>query len=150
MEHVNKAIQVSNLTFAYNGSSVLNNVSFEIEAGSLCFILGQNGTGKSTLLKIIAGLLKNQSGTVNVFGNNNSKLSYTERAKIIGFLNQQHKAVFPFSVEDVVLTGRAAYINYIPKDSDKKAVNEAIEKLESNICAIAIIPNYRVENSNWL
>lgn len=123
------AIAIKELGFSYNGNKVLHNVNVEIEAGKLTFILGQNGSGKSTLLKIIAGLLSAQTGSVNVFGNNNSKLSYTERAKFIGFLNQQHKAVFPFSVEDVVLTGRAGFINYIPKETDKIAVIEAIEKV---------------------
>jgi iron complex transport system ATP-binding protein len=129
MEQVNKAIQISNLSFGYNGSFVLDNVNIDIEAGKLTFILGQNGSGKSTLLKIFAGLLNAQKGTINLLGNDNSKLSFSERSKLIGFLNQQHNAVFPFSVEDVVLTGRAGFINYIPKESDKTAAIEAIEKV---------------------
>ena len=129
MGQVNKAISVNNLSFAYNGSHVLNEVNTDIEAGKLTFILGKNGGGKSTFLRILAGLLPYQTGVVHIWGNDNSKLSYTERAKIIGFLNQQHKAVFPFTVEEVVLTGRAGYITFIPKESDKQAAYNAIEKI---------------------
>lgn len=123
-----KAISIQKLCFSYREKQILYDVDLEIETGKLSFILGQNGTGKSTLLKIIAGLLNAQCGSISVFGNNSNTMSYPERAKIIGFLNQQHKAVFPFSVEDVVLTGRAAYVNYIPKAIDKKIASEAIEK----------------------
>lgn len=129
MGQVNKAISVSNLSFAYNGSHVLNEVNIDIEGGKLTFILGKNGGGKSTFLRILAGLLPYQTGDVHILGNDNSKLNYTERARIIGFLNQQHKAVFPFTVEEVVLTGRAGYINFIPKESDMQAAYNAIEKI---------------------
>ena len=129
MEQINKVIQVSNLTFAYDGPAILNKINIDIEAKKLTFILGRNGSGKSTLLKIFAGLLHSQEGKTSIMGNDSSKLTFLERSKLIGFLNQQHKAVFPFSVEDVVLTGRAGFINYIPKENDKKETLRAIEKV---------------------
>ncbi len=128
MDQVKKAIEVKNLSFAYEGQEVLDSVNFSVETESLTFILGRNGSGKSTLLKIIAGILKAPSGEIKIYGSDNSKFTYAERARIIGFLSQQHKAVFPFSVEDVVLTGRAAYVNYIPCEQDRDAAAEAIEK----------------------
>jgi len=124
-----KAIQVHNLGFFYKNVCVLDNVNADIETGKLTFILGKNGSGKSTFLRILAGLLPYQKGDIHILGNDNSKLNYTERSKIVGFLNQQHKAVFPFSVEEVVLTGRAGYVSYIPKEIDKQAANLAIEKV---------------------
>lgn len=129
MEQLNNAIRVRNLSFAYNGSYILDNINIDIEAKKLTFILGQNGSGKSTFLKILAGLLNSQNGITNILGYNSSKLTFPERSKLIGFLNQQHKAVFPFSVEDVVLTGRAGFINYIPKNTDKEASIQAMKKV---------------------
>ncbi len=129
MGQINKAITVKNLSFAYNGSHVLDNVNAFIEEGKLSFILGKNGSGKSTFLRILAGLLPYEMGDVHIFGNDTLKLSYAKRATIVGFLNQHHKAIFPFSVEDVVLTGRAGYVNFIPKKSDKQAASVAIEKI---------------------
>jgi iron complex transport system ATP-binding protein len=128
MEQLNKAISVTDLSFAYSDPVILKDVDIEIESGKLTFILGQNGSGKSTFLKILAGLLPFQKGSIKISGKESKKLSYSERSKMTGFLNQSHKAVFPFSVSDVVLTGRAGFINYIPKKTDIAAAGQAMEK----------------------
>jgi iron complex transport system ATP-binding protein len=128
MEQLNRALSIQNLSFSYHDSLILNDVDFDIEAGKLTFILGQNGSGKSTLLKLLSGLLTSQKGIINISGKDSRELSFSERSKLTGFLNQQHKAIFPFSVEDVVLTGRAGFINYIPREDDRKASFIAMEK----------------------
>jgi iron complex transport system ATP-binding protein len=128
MEQLNKAIRVTGLSFAYEGYAVLQDVNVEIETGKLTFILGRNGSGKSTFLRILAGLLPIQQGIATVFGADSKTLSHIQRARIMGFLNQQHKPVFPFSVEDVVLTGRVGFVKYIPGKSDRQAVLLAMEK----------------------
>jgi iron complex transport system ATP-binding protein len=128
MEQLNKAIRVTGLSFAYSGFAVLQDVNVEIETGKLTFILGRNGSGKSTFLRILAGLLPIQKGIATVLGVDSKSLSYTERARIMGFLNQQHKPVFPFSVEDVVLTGRAGFVKFIPDKSDRLAAASAMDK----------------------
>jgi iron complex transport system ATP-binding protein len=107
---------------------VLNDVNVDIEAGKLTVILGRNGSGKSTFLRILAGIIPYNTGSVSIMGMDNSNLSFAQRAKILGFMNQHHEAVFPFSVEEVVLTGRAGYINYLPKDIDKQAAFQAMER----------------------
>jgi iron complex transport system ATP-binding protein len=128
MEQLIKAISVRNLSFAYNGSSVLDNTDIDIETGKLTFILGKNGSGKSTFLKIVAGLLSTQNGVVNIAGNDISKLSFAKRSKLIGFLNQNHKAIFPFSVLDVVITGRAGFVKFVPGKKDIMEAEKAIER----------------------
>jgi iron complex transport system ATP-binding protein len=129
MEQLDHAIIATDLSFGYQNSLILDHANVDIEAGKLTFILGQNGSGKSTLLKILAGLLTAQKGNLAIAGKDASKLSFQERSKLLGFLNQQHKAIFPFSVEDVVLTGRAGFINYIPKETDRAASIQAMEKV---------------------
>ena len=128
MEQLNNAITVSNLSFSYNGSVILNDLNIDIKPEKLTFILGQNGSGKSTFLKVIAGLLVSQKGVIKILGNDSDSLSFTDRSKLTGYLNQQHKAIFPFSVEDVVLTGRAGFIRYVPKEADKAASDNAMRK----------------------
>ena len=61
-------VRLESVTAGYDGRAALENVSIRIDAGSLVAILGPNGGGKSTLLKVIAGLLKPWSGTVEVLG----------------------------------------------------------------------------------
>jgi iron complex transport system ATP-binding protein len=129
MEQLKYAIEVSNLTFAYNGSLVLDRVNINIESGKLTFVLGRNGSGKSTLLKIMAGLIHNQGGVVEILGNDISRITYSERSRLTGYLGQQHKAVFPFSVEDVILTGRAGHIKFFPGEADKIATERAMERV---------------------
>jgi iron complex transport system ATP-binding protein len=128
MGQLNAAIRVSGLSFSYNGRPILQNVNTEISAGKLTFILGKNGSGKSTFLRLLGGLLAIQAGKAEALGEDLTALSYAERASLIGFLNQQHKAVFPFSVEEVVLTGRAGFVQFVPKAKDRDAALKAIEK----------------------
>jgi iron complex transport system ATP-binding protein len=69
-------------------------------------VIGPNGTGKSTLLKCIDGLLKVRSGTVSVDGRPTRKMGKMEMARQFGYVPQKSFALFPFSVFDMVLMGR--------------------------------------------
>lgn len=87
------------LSFSYDGSVVLNNVSFHVEKGDYLCIIGENGAGKSTLMKGLLGLKKQDTGTITY-------REGTEKTKI-GYLPQQNKLQnnFPASCFEVVLTG---------------------------------------------
>ena len=63
-----KIVTVENLNFSYGPVKVLKNVSFDIKKGEFLAVIGPNGGGKSTLLKILLGILKPDSGKVSVFG----------------------------------------------------------------------------------
>ena len=93
-------ISCRNLSFAYEGGTVLDGIDFSIEAGSYLCIVGENGSGKSTLMKGILGLKAPSGGTIE-FGDG---LKHTE----IGYLPQQTELQrdFPASVYEVVLSGR--------------------------------------------
>ena len=62
------AIEVKDLCFAYEEALVIDNVSFSIEKGQYCTIVGHNGSGKSTVAKLIAGLLEKKSGSIMIDG----------------------------------------------------------------------------------
>ena len=124
-----KAISVQNLSFSYSGRNVLKDVDVDIHHGQLTMILGRNGSGKSTFLRILAGLLPFKVGHIQVMDQDLAKSSLSERAKSIGFLAQHHKPVFPFSVFDVVLTGRASYVHLIPGKEDRKKVFKALDQI---------------------
>jgi iron complex transport system ATP-binding protein len=126
MATMKNIIEVRNLSFAFNGQQVLSSVSLDIRPGELTVLLGQNGSGKSTLLRLMAGILAYQEGSVKVDGQQVSRLTYRQRARIMAFLPQKHKAVFPFTVEEVVLTGRAAHVAYVPSRQDLEVAQEAI------------------------
>ena len=63
-------IRIRDVDFSYNGSLILEDVDLNIQSGDFVSIVGPNGGGKTTLLKIILGLLKPTRGTVELFGSN--------------------------------------------------------------------------------
>jgi iron complex transport system ATP-binding protein len=124
------ALIVEGLTFSYRGHPVLTDIFIQIPKGTFTVLLGKNGSGKSTLLKCLAGLLPFEVGRILVQGNDLRQLSLAARARHIGYLSQFHQAVFPFTVEDVVLTGRASYVYFTPGKKDKEKAEAAIRRMD--------------------
>ena len=98
-------VEIRDLTFSYDGSPVLEDVNLAIAARDFVSIVGPNGGGKTTLVKLILGLLVPNRGTVRVFGR-----SPAQARPRIGYLPQNVNVDprFPVSVRDVVLMGRLA------------------------------------------
>ena len=77
-----KLLSVKNLTFKYGNDIILKNVNFNIYKGKNIAILGRNGGGKSTLVKVILGFLKKTSGEINFFIENIDCIIYCDRFKM--------------------------------------------------------------------
>ncbi|MCP1145298.1 metal ABC transporter ATP-binding protein [Lysinibacillus endophyticus] len=113
-------IEMKNVSFQYEYTQVLNNISFKVNEGDFLAILGPNGSGKSTLLKILLGLLKPQSGEIKLFGQPNETFRQREW---IGYVSQKSNAFnsgFPATVEEVVksgLTKKVGMFKRMPKDA---------------------------------
>jgi iron complex transport system ATP-binding protein len=122
------AIRVSELRGGYGAQPVLDRVSLRVGRGRFTALLGRNGSGKSTLLKAIGGQLPSD-GEILVMGQDLSRISTRERARRIGYLPQFHSPVFAFSVEDVVLTGRAAQVATLPGAADRGAAKQALARV---------------------
>lgn len=97
------AIRCEQVSFAYGEIPILSNVSFTIQPLDAVALVGPNGGGKSTLLKLLLGLLTPQSGTIQVLG-----VTPHQARPRIGYMPQhlQYDPSFPVSVMDVVLMGR--------------------------------------------
>jgi len=96
----NPIIEVSHLYFSYNGSQVLSDVSLNIQEKEFVAFIGPNGGGKTTLIKLMLGILKPDSGAIRIMGHPPAK-----NAHRIGYVPQDisiNKS-FPISVIDVVL-----------------------------------------------
>lgn len=96
-------VEINNVTFAYNGQTALQDVSLEIRQGDFIAMIGPNGGGKTTLLKLILGLLKPDKGIIRVIGQSTQKAS-----ACIGYVPQDvHiNRSFPITAMDVVLMGK--------------------------------------------
>jgi len=96
-------IEINNLSFSYDTAPVLEDVSLRVEHGEFATIIGPNGGGKTTLLKLMLGMLKPIQGTINVLG------GAPEKTRLrVGYM-PQHADLdpqFPVGVMDVVLLGR--------------------------------------------
>jgi iron complex transport system ATP-binding protein len=126
---MNAAISIENLYFSYADCPILKNINLKVSARKFSVILGKNGCGKSTLFKVLTGINRFKKGSISILGENIEKLSVRQRAKKIGYLQQQHRPVFPFSVMDVVLTGRASHVALIPKKEDRIKAEAAIDRV---------------------
>lgn len=124
-------LDVKNISFSYENELIFENISFSIEKGDVLCILGPNGTGKTTLIKCLANIHEIDSGEIFIKGKNIKKLSLNEISKDVGYIPQSHIPTFPFSVFDVVLMGRAPYLNLgeNPKEEDKKIALDALKIL---------------------
>jgi len=118
-------IKCRDLSFAYDGETVLKNINFEINAGSYLCIVGENGSGKSTLMKGLLGLKTPESGSITL----GDGLKPTE----IGYLPQQTQIQrdFPASVYEVVLSGRLNSMGgrLFYNAQDKRAVSDNLERM---------------------
>ena len=98
------AIDIKNLSFGYGKSPVLTDVNLSIDENDFVAIIGPNGGGKSTLMRLMVGLLKPTSGTVRVFGE-----KVPTKKVAIGYVpqNTNKNIDFPITVGECVATGKA-------------------------------------------
>lgn len=122
-----KVLQIQKVSFRYRDVSVLKDVSFEIEEGEFVGIFGPNGGGKTTLLKIILGLLKPQSGHIKVFGQDP-----TDASNIMAYVPQglRFDRDFPISALEVVLGGCLSQTRWYWGRFSKPHKDSAMEALE--------------------
>ncbi|MEY9973713.1 zinc transport system ATP-binding protein [Lysinibacillus sp. RC46] len=122
-------IDIENVSFQYDYTQVLKNISFRVEEGDFLALLGPNGSGKSTLLKIILGLLKPMSGEIKLFGEPSSTFKHREW---IGYVSQKSNAFnsgFPATVQEVVKSGLSKKLGLFkrPGRDAKEKVLEALK-----------------------
>ncbi len=125
-------ISVENLSFAYKpGKTILENISFSIRSGCITSVLGPNGSGKTTLLKLLLGLNQPTSGTIRIFDRNITDMSFSERARRLAYVPQQHKAVFSYKVADIAAMGRLPHSGIFCQitAADEKIARENLEKM---------------------
>ncbi len=120
-------LEVSNLCLRYETGTVLEDVSFELNAGERLAVVGPNGAGKSTLFKIIAGILAPSSGEVRIRGSNPNEhlcIAYVPQRTQVDWN-------FPVSVADVVMMGRVGKLGLLswPKSRDRERVTQALSEV---------------------
>lgn len=120
-----------NLHFSYDNTPILQGVDITIDEGSIVSLLGANGTGKSTLMKLFLGLLSPKSGEVILKGKPLQSYSIKERALHVSYVPQSTQVAFAFCARDIVVMGRIAFESWFQKPSkiDIDLARIAMERL---------------------
>jgi ABC-type Mn2+/Zn2+ transport system ATPase subunit len=122
------AADLRNVTVGYRGQAALEGVTLAVPRGSMMAIVGPNGGGKSTLLKLLLGLLVPWHGSISVLGTG----PVAARARI-GYVPQTGSGdwTFPATVGEVVMMGRYRRLGWLrrPGRTDWTAVREALERV---------------------
>ena len=123
-------MEIRNLSFHYKGCpEVLTDISFDIAPGKFLAILGNNGVGKSTLLKCVNHILKPDSGAVLLDGEDLLTMQGREVAKKVAFVSQSVPDT-QMTVHDVVMLGRRPYMNWGFTERDHEIVHDAMHRLD--------------------
>ena len=123
-----KAIEVTDLTVAYQDKPVLWDVDLDVPPGVLLSIVGPNGAGKTTLIKAILGLVRPAAGNVLIYDK-----PYEAQRRIVGYVPQRGTVDwdFPTNVLDVVMMGRYGALGWIrrPRRQEREQAMSALEKV---------------------
>ncbi|MDD5157677.1 metal ABC transporter ATP-binding protein [Sulfurimonas sp.] len=123
---------IKNLNFSVKGQKVLSNISLEIFSSEYIAIIGPNGGGKTTLIRMLLGLEKPTSGEIKIFG---KKLNDFKEWYKIGFVPQRASHVdssFPATVLDIVKMGRSSQKTIFSSfgEQDRALVHDAMVKMD--------------------
>ncbi len=125
-------ISISKLFKSFDDNDVLQGIDFELHKGENAVVLGRSGSGKSVLIKIIAGLLKPDKGVVNVFGKEVDKISKKELIKLrlrIGFLFQNNALYDSMTVNENLEFTLVRDQKDISRDEINKAIKDALDEV---------------------
>lgn len=120
------------LTFQYNSTEILADISFRLQAGDYLGLVGPNGSGKTTLIKLILGLLQPSKGEIVLFGSN---LTDFKDWRKVGYLPQKINSFnphFPATVREIVSLGLLSTKRFPRriKRNDDMAINNALELVD--------------------
>jgi len=125
-----KVLDVKNVSFEYSGRTVIEDIGFHAEPGEIIGILGPNGCGKTTLLKILNRNLKAKAGTVLIDDDDINDITKREIAQKLAVVPQNNEVSFSFTVTDIVMMGRMPSLDRFQTESeeDLRIVFDAMEK----------------------
>lgn len=125
-------ISAKNLTVTYrNGVTAIEDITFTLNSGVICGLVGANGTGKSTLYKTLMGFIRPTKGEVSLAG---KTVRTALKSNLVAYVPQSEDVDwnFPVLVRDVVMMGRYGHMGMmrIPSSQDKEAVDQALDRVQ--------------------
>ena len=126
-----KVLEVKDLSFSYPDKSILHRLSFDVESGDFLCVVGTNGTGKSTLLKLILNILQPTEGEIHLLGETPYKFKSYSKIAYVSQKATSFNRDFPATVEEIVTLGLYSQKGFLKKydKEDKKKVASALKRV---------------------
>lgn len=122
-------IEVRGVSFSYNGKDALKDVDLEFRKGAITGVIGPNGSGKTTMIKLLNRILSPKAGSVLVDGEDIRKIDKRAIAKKMGYVPQSLESWRPETVFNTVLLGRIPYMRFGPSKKDLEIVDGVLREL---------------------
>ncbi|MDO4794538.1 MAG: ABC transporter ATP-binding protein [Brachymonas sp.] len=126
---MNKLLQAHDLAFGYGTQRIFSGISLDLPRGRMVCIAGPNGTGKTTLVKCMAGIFRPQAGHVSIDGVDTRQLPRRELASLLGYVPQNIPSRFPATVFETVLAGRRPHMGWRPSQHDLQLAADKLRQL---------------------
>ena len=123
-------VGIKNLFKSYNQKKVIDDVSVEIEKGTITSFIGPNGAGKSTLISMVSRLIAKDGGEITIDGQDIMESKNSELARKISILKQSNEINMKLTIRELVSFGRFPYSQGRLKREDWEKVDEAIDYME--------------------
>jgi iron complex transport system ATP-binding protein len=122
-------LQFAGVGFGYKDRPILEEIGFTLQKGSCTALIGPNGVGKTTLLRLGSGTLEPTTGQIFLEGKPLTEMTRRQKSRIVALVPQQLDVTFDFTVQQIVEQGRAPYLGLLrgPMREDRLAVDRALE-----------------------
>ena len=124
------SISFKEVACGYGNKVVMDNVNFAVDSGEAVCVLGPNGIGKTTLFNTLFGFIRPLSGCITIDGEDVSKMSDRDKARLLSYVPQAYKYSYQFSVLDTVLMGRVSHIGRFSRPGEHD-IRVAVDSLAS-------------------
>lgn len=122
-------LQVENINFHYGSKQALQDISFSVATNSFCSIVGPNGSGKTTFIRLLTGERTDYHGNIWVAGKSATEYSIAEFATVVSTVPQNMSVQFPYTCLEMVMLGRAPHKNRFTQTNDEDlAIVERVMK----------------------
>ena len=143
---------IRDLSFRYylkEQSDIFSQISLSLKKGEIFCLIGPNGTGKSTLIRCIGGLLTAYAGRIIIEGTDITSMNPARIARIIGYVPQSHLPTFSFPVREIVVMGRSPHMGTFssPSDADMQVAEKAMASV--GISHLADRPCTDISGGEW-
>jgi iron complex transport system ATP-binding protein len=125
-------LSANSLSLIYNGHKVVDNFNLDLQEKSIIGLIGPNGSGKTTVLRGLAGLLEPVSGSALIDGKEAAHMDKQLRARLVGWVPQQESSAWPLTVQEVVRLGRAPHRGWFMPftEDDVEIVDRSLDRAD--------------------